>query len=182
MPPPPTILAVHRSPEHRFSKQAESSITLLAGLGVEGDAHCGAAVQHRYLARRNPRTPNRMQVHLLTAEFLAALATEHLSLSPIALGAFGENITTSSLDLEALPLGTRLRLGETALVELTGLRTPCSQMNRLRPGLMQAAFTPGTRRPRAGVMAIVLAGGLVRPDDSIHITLPTEPLHPLRPI
>ena len=178
----PSVVAVHRSPTHSFSKRSEPSIRLLSGLGVEGDAHCGATVRHRYLARRNPAAPNRMQVHLLATEFLAELASS-ASVSPAILpGEFGENITTSGLDLVALPRGTRLLLGSEAVIELTGLRSPCSQMNTLRPGLMKASFVPGTRAPRAGVMAIVLAGGLLRPSDSITVELPPLPHLPLRSI
>ncbi len=180
--PTPAVVAVHRSPTHTFTKQPQGSIRLLTGLGVEGDAHCGATVRHRYLARRNPSAPNRMQVHLLTAEFLADLSSSGIASPPILPGEFGENITTCGIDLINLPLGTRLRLGSEAVIELTGLRSPCRQMDTLRPGLMKASFVPGTRSPRAGVMAIVLAGGLLRPSDPIHIELPSLPHLPLRPV
>ena len=180
--PTPSILAVHRSPTHSFTKHPQSSIQLLAGFGVEGDAHCGATVRHRYLVRRNPAAANRMQVHLLTAEFLAELASATGGPSPILPGEFGENITTRNLDLVALPLRTRLLLGREAVIELTGLRSPCRQMNTLRPGLMNAAFQPGTRVPRAGVMAIVLVGGLLCPADPITVELPPLPHQPLLPI
>ena len=180
--PTPSVVAVHRSPTHSFTKRPERSIQLLAGLGVEGDAHCGATVRHRYLVRRNPSASNRMQVHLLTAEFLADLASVVGGSSPILPGEFGENITTCNLDLVALPRGTRLLLGREAVVELTGLRSPCRQMDILRPGLMKAAFQPGTRIPRAGVMAIVLAGGLLSPADPITVDLPPLPYHPMLPI
>ena len=178
----PSILAVHRSPTHTFTKQPQPFLHLLAGLGVEGDAHCGATVRHRYLVRRNPSAPNRMQVHLLADEFLNDLSIASPGLPQILPGRFGENITTQNLDLLTLPLGTRLQLGYEAVIELTGLRSPCKLMNTLRPGLMQAAFTPGTRQPRAGVMAIVLSGGLVRPADAITVELPPLPHQPLRPI
>ena len=182
-----TILAVSLNPKHSFSKRRQPSIHLLAGLGVEGDAHCGATVRHRYLVRRNPAAPNRSQVHLLEAEFLDILATELSSVGsalaePLQAGDLGENITTRSLDLLALPAGTRLHLGQHAIVELTGLRTPCKQLDTLRPGLMKASFLPGTRRPRAGVMAVVLQTGVVAPNDTIMIKLPQTPHHPLRPI
>ena len=176
--PTPFILAVHSSPTHTFTKHPHSFLRLLAGQGVEGDAHCGATIRHRYLVRRNPTAPNRMQVHLLAAEFLDDLS----GFPTIQPGEFGENITTRHLDLISLPRNTRLHLGPDAIIELTGLRSPCKQMNTLRPGLMQAAFSPGTRNPRAGVMAIVLSGGLVRPADCISIALPASPHQPLRPI
>ena len=188
----PTIIAVHRSPTHTFSKLPESSIHLLAGLGVEGDAHCGATIRHRYLARKNPAAPNLAQVHLLEAEFLETLSRvtsppdrntlfAEPNRGPILPGQFGENITTRGLALCALPHATRLRLGATALVELTSLRTPCKLMNGLRPGLMKASFHPGTRLPRAGVLAIVLEAGSVRADDPIEVLLPAAPHRSLQP-
>ena len=180
--PTPSILAVHSSPTHTFTKHPQLFLRLLAGQGVEGDAHCGATVRHRYLVRRNPSAPNRMQVHLLAAEFLDDLSAPSFGLPPILPGHFGENITTRDLDLISLPLGTQLHLGPDAVIELTGLRSPCKQMNTLRLGLMQAAFSPGTRNPRAGVMAIVLSGGMIRPADAITVTLPALPYQPLRPI
>ncbi len=179
-----TVIAVSLNLEHTFSKRRQPSIHLLAGLGVEGDAHCGATVRHRYLVRRNPAAPNRSQVHLLEAEFLDTLATE-LAIAgrePLEAGDLGENITTRSLDLLALPAGTRLHLGQHAVVELTGLRTPCKQLDALRPGLMKASFVPGTRRPRAGVMAVVLQIGVVCPADCITVELPQASHHPLRAI
>ncbi len=183
----PSVLAVHRSPTHTFSKFPEPAVTLLAGLGVEGDAHCGATVRHQYLVRRNAAAPNRAQVHLLEAEFLATLSgapSSDQSLAvpePILPGQFGENITTHGLALCTLPHGTRLRLGANALLELTNLRSPCKLMDGLRPGLMKASFHPGTRTPRAGVLAIVLEGGVVHPHDGIEVLLPSTPHRPLQP-
>lgn len=177
----PTIVAVHRSPTHTFSKMTQPSIELLAGLGVEGDAHCGATVRHRYLARKNPAAPNLAQVHLLEAELLDTLAADPALQPAIRPGEFGENITTRGLVLCTLPYGTRLRLGPFAVVELTNLRSPCRLMNDLRPGLMKSSFHPGTRLPRAGVLAVVLEAGTVSANDSIEVLLPGAPHHPLQP-
>ncbi len=176
------VLAVHLSPTHTFSKQPQPQIHLLAKLGVQDDAHCGPTVRHRYLRRRNPAAPNLTQVHLLAVEFLQDLNRNGFDLHP---GDLGENILTSAIDLVHLPVATRLHLGPTAVVELTGLRTPCIQMNRLQPGLMAASFnldTLGRKTPRAGVMAIVLNTGAVEPGHPIHIELPPPPHHPLVPI
>lgn len=169
------VAGVHRSPRHGFSKQPEMSIRLLTGLGVEGDAHCGATVQHVYLKRRSPFAPNRMQVHLLQEELLQDLAAEGLTVLP---GELGENITTSGVDLLNLPLGTRLTLGATAVVELTGLRTPCKQIEAFRGGLqkrMSVTRADGTLAARVGVMAVVLADGVVQPADTVHVELPPVP-------
>ncbi len=155
---------------------------LLAGLGVEGDAHAGAKVKHRYLVKKNPDAPNLAQVHLLHAELFVELAGEAIAL---AAGEMGENVTTAGLDLLALPRGARLRLGGEAVVELTGLRQPCSQMNKLRPGLMQACLGRDSRGEvvrKAGVMAIVVAGGTVSPGDAITVELPAGPHVKLGPV
>lgn len=174
------VVAVSLSPTHTFSKHPQPEIELLAGLGVHGDAHCGSTVRHRYKRRRDPRQPNLTQVHLLQSAFFADLRPLGFHLQP---GDLGENITTSGIDLLSLPTSTRLHLGATAVLELTGLRTPCTQMNRLHPGLMAAAFTPDSERgkvPRAGVMAIVLRGGRVAPGCPILAELPPSPRLPLR--
>ena len=175
----PTIHTVSLNPRHGFSKHPQTSINLLAGLGVEGDAHLGATVQHLYHIRKDPHRPNRSQVHLIHIELFREPALSNLAIAP---GDMGENITTTGLDLLNLPTATRLHLGITAVIELTGLRTPCVQMDRFRPGLMAASFTQGPAGkpvPRAGVMAVVLTAGTVRPGDPIRVTLPPEPHRPL---
>jgi MOSC domain-containing protein YiiM len=170
--PTPIIEATSLSPRHIFSKTPRPSIHLIAGHGVHGDCHAGRTTQHLYMQRRHPTQPNLTQVHLLHAELL-----DHFSLLP---GQMGENLTTRHLDLHALPVGTILRIGE-AVLQITGYRTPCSQIDALRPGLMKAVFTPD-KRPNAGIMAIVLTSGHIHPGDEIHITLPAEPHQPLGPV
>ena len=179
---PPSILAVSLSPTHTFSKLPQPEIRLLTGLGVEGDAHAGRTVQHRYHVRKDPTRLNRTQVHLLQSELFAELAPR-FHLCP---GQLGENVTTSGIDLLSHPIGARLTLGQAAVVELTGLRTPCTLIDRFEPGL-QSAVTPclpggGKPQLRAGVMAVVLASGTVYPGDELRIELPPEPHHPLRPV
>ncbi len=145
---------------------------------MAGDAHCGSTVQHLYLKRRNPGAPNRMQVHLLQSELFEELGDAH----PLTPGALGENITTHGLDLLRLPLGTRLHVGADAVVELTGLRTPCKQIDTFQQGLLRAVTdvaAPPKQRGRAGVMAVVLQSGTVRPGDTIDAHLPDAPLCPL---
>ncbi|CAN5450979.1 MOSC domain-containing protein [soil metagenome] len=166
----PRITAVHLSAKHSFSKATQPEITLLTGEGVQGDAHCGVLVKHRYMVRKDPTKPNLCQVHLLQHELL-----DELGLQP---GELGENITTRGFDLLTLPTGTRLEMGD-AMLEVTGLRSPCSQINGLRAGLMKECFIPKSKAPRAGIMAIVIHGGTVRPDDAIRVTLPQEPHRPL---
>ena len=176
----PSVVAVSLASRHTFTKHPQPAIHLLAGLGVKGDAHCGATVRHRYLRRRDPALPNLTQVHLLHTELFDTLRPLGFELHP---GELGENITTAGIDLPNLPASTHLHIGPTAVVEITGLRTPCVQMNRLRPGLMAAAFhhdASGNKSPRAGIMAIVLHSGTVEPGSPIHVQLPHLPHHPLQ--
>ena len=175
----PTVLAVSFRRGHHFSKTPALSIRLLAGLGVEGDGHLGATVQHRSRKRWNPQLPNLRQVHLIHAELFDELRDKGFAVAP---GDLGENITTEGIDLLGLPAGTLLTLGETAVIELTGLRNPCIQMDRFQPGLMAATLdktADGKLIRKAGVMAVVLADGDVRPGDTIRIALPAAPHRPL---
>ena len=157
------VLAVARHGTHAFSKPTQDSITLLAGLGVVGDAHQGETVKHRSRVARDPTQPNLRQVHLIHAELHDELRAAGFDIAP---GAMGENITTGGIDLLGLAEGTLLRLGASAVVRVTGLRNPCVQLDRFRPGLMAATLgrdTAGALVRKAGVMAVVLAGGEVRP-------------------
>ena len=180
------VVAVSSSPAHGFSKQSQPAIRLLSGEGVQGDAHCGLTVQHLYQVRRDPTQPNLCQVHLFAVEMLEELAAKGYPLDP---GAIGENVLTRGLDLLRLPRGTRLRLGSVAVVEITGLRTPCSRIDKFQRGLQQhlwgerpAGRRGGQRSRRAGVMGIVLIDGSVRAGDPVHLTLPPEPHVPLGPV
>lgn len=176
------VVAVSRDGAHRFSKPAAERIRLIAGEGVEGDAHRGRTVKHRSRVARDPSKPNLRQVHLVHAELLDALNAAGFALAP---GAIGENVTTRGLDLLALPTGTQLRLGADALIEVTGLRNPCRQLDGFRPGLMQAVLerdANGDLVRKAGVMAVVLQGGEVRPGDAIAVTLPAGVQRALEPV
>ena len=177
-----TVVAVSSSAAHTMRKEGRDSIRLLAGLGIEGDAHMGETVKHRSRVKRDPTQPNLRQVHLLHAELLDELAAAGFALEP---GRVGENVTTRGLDLLGLPRGARLRLGETAEIEITGLRNPCTQLDEIQDGLMKATLdraADGSLIRKAGVMAIVLAGGEVRPDDAISVILPEGEHRPLEPV
>ncbi|MEF2073415.1 MOSC domain-containing protein [Consotaella aegiceratis] len=176
------VLDVARDSSHRFSKQPTESIQLVAGLGVEGDAHLGATVQHRSRVAADPTQPNLRQVHLIHTELFDELKAEGFAVAP---GDLGENITTTGIDLLALPVGTLLAIGETALIALTGLRNPCAQIEKFQAGLLKAVLPRGPDGQvirKAGVMAVVLSGGPVRPGDAIRVSLPPEPHHPLERI
>jgi MOSC domain-containing protein YiiM len=176
------VTAVSRSVTHSLSKSGHEAIRLLAGLGVEGDAHAGETVKHRSRVRRDPSAPNLRQVHLIHSELHEELRAAGFEVEP---GQMGENVTTLGIDLLALPTGTRLRLGEQAVVELTGLRNPCVQLDGIQPGLMQATLardSHGNLIRKAGVMSVVVQGGNVRPGDEVEVELPLEPHHSLQPV
>ena len=175
----PTITAVSVSQTHTFSKPNQPSIHLIAGLGVEGDAHLGETVKHRSRVARDPSQPNLRQVHLIHSELHDELQTAGFDVTP---GKMGENVTTRGIDLLALPTGTKLCLGSTAIVKVTGLRNPCKQLDDYQEGLMAATLDhddKGNLILKAGIMAIVLQGGDVQPGDTIVVELPPEPHQPL---
>ncbi len=175
------VVAVGRSASHTFSKPLALSIRLVASQGVDGDAHRGTTVKHRSRVVRDPTQPNLRQVHLIHAELHEELCALGFAVAP---GDMGENITTRDIDLLALPTGTKLHIGEAAVVEVTGLRNPCVQLERFQEGLMAATLArdaDGNLVRKAGVMGIVLASGDVHPGDAIRIALP--PVHrPLVPV
>jgi MOSC domain-containing protein YiiM len=176
------VVAVARSAGHTMSKPRADRIRLVAGLGVDGDAHMGETVKHRSRVRRDPTQPNLRQVHLIHSELHEELRAVGFEVSE---GQMGENVTTRGLDLLALPTGTRLQLGSDALIEITGLRNPCRQLDGIQPGLMDATLDrgPGGELIRkAGVMAVVLEGGEIEPGDEIEAELPPEPHRPLEPV
>lgn len=176
------VVAVNRSDAHTFSKPPAGGITLLAGLGVAGDAHMGETVKHRSRVARDPTQPNLRQVHLIHAELHDELQQQGFKVSA---GAMGENITTRGVDLLALPTGTLLRIGADAVVQVTGLRNPCVQLDACQPGLMAAVLdraADGTLIRKAGVMGVVVVGGVVRPCDTIEVEVPPAPHRPLEPV
>ena len=177
-----TVIAVSRSARHTMAKPNQDSIRLLVGLGVEGDAHMGTTVKHRSRVAKDPSVPNLRQVHLIHAELHDELEAAGYRLAP---GVMGENVTTRGVDLLGLPVGARLRLGAEAVVEITGLRNPCLQLNGIRPGLMKATLdrdADGNLVRKAGVMGIVLSAGEVRPGDRVEVELPPGPHRRLAPV
>ena len=90
------VRAVARSLDHRFSKALVASVELIAGFGIEGDAHAGITVQHRSRVRADPTQPNLRQVHLIHDELFAEMTALGFAVLP---GELGENITTRGIDL-----------------------------------------------------------------------------------
>ena len=176
----PIVTAVSSSARHTFSKDNKLTIRLIAGRGVQGDAHMGSRVRHRFDVSKKPHSFNLRQVHLIHEELLDELQAEGFAVAP---GTLGENITTRGLDLLALPQSTRLGLGPEAVVEITGLRAPCKQMHNYQKGLVAAVMarnTAGQRVSKAGVMAVVISSGDVQAGDQIAVRLPVGKPHPLR--
>lgn len=177
-----TVVAVARDAGHQFSKHIVEEVRILAELGVEGDAHQGVTVQHRSRVARDPTQPNLRQVHLIHAELFEELAAKGFAVGPADLG---ENVTTRGIDLLGLPKGARLRLGAEAVLEVTGLRNPCAQIEQFQAGLLAAVLGRGPDGElvrKTGVMAVVLSGGMVRPGDAIAVELPPLPHQPLEKV
>ena len=169
------VIAVSSSAMHTMSKPNQKQIFLLTGLGVEGDAHCGVTVKHRSRVAQDPTQPNLRQVHLIHSELHDELSVKGFSISA---GQMGENITTQGIDLLSLPKGTQLKIGAAAIVEITGLRNPCNQLNGLQEGLLAAVLDKDADENlirKAGIMGIVLVGGVVKNEDEIEIVLPPLP-------
>jgi MOSC domain-containing protein YiiM len=174
-----SVVALHLSESHSFSKQSVEEVELVAGVGVVGDAHAGPLVQHRSRVAADPTQPNLRQVHLIGTELFDVLAAAGHRVLP---GDLGENVTTEGVELHDLAVGSLIRLGETCLIAVTGLRNPCAQIEAFRPGLLkQVTHRDGTGAlvRRAGIMGIVLLGGNVRVGDGIEVQLPPGPPRPL---
>lgn len=169
------VVAVSKSAAHKFSKRNVDRITLVEGIGVEGDAHSGATIKHRSRLKKDPTSPNLRQVHLIHAELFDELKRSGFS---VLSGQVGENITTRGIDLLALPAGTLLEFPSGAMIEVTGLRNPCVQLDRFAKGLMAAVLEQTATRElvrKAGIMAVVRRGGDVEAGDTITVSLPQPP-------
>ncbi|MGC0329405.1 MOSC domain-containing protein YiiM [Streptomyces sp. SAI-170] len=174
-----TVAAVSSNGTYSFTKPNRDSITLIAGHGVEGDVHAGTTVKHRFRMAKDPSQPNLRQVHLIHEELFAEVAEAGFE---VAAGQLGENVTTRGVDLLGLPVGARLHLGDEAVVEVTGLRNPCAQIDGFQKGLMKQVVgrdADGAVRFRSGIMSVVVTGGVVRPGDPVKVELPQGPHRPL---
>ncbi|MFE9096365.1 MOSC domain-containing protein [Streptomyces sp. NPDC007264] len=173
------VRAVSRNEEYSFTKPNRESITLLVGLGVEGDVHAGVTVKHRSRVAQDPTQPNLRQVHLMHEELFEELGATGFR---VAAGELGENVTTRGIDLLGLPVGALLRIGGEAVVEVTGLRNPCLQIDAFQDGLLRQVVGrdgDGNVVRKAGIMGIVRQGGVVRPGDAVEVELPEGPHRPL---
>lgn len=174
-----TVIAVNISPNHFFSKSQQNKIKLIAGIGIDGDADAGITVKHRSRVAKNPSQPNLRQVHLIHTELHNELKNKGFNISP---GDMGENITTKGIDLLSLPTNTKLYLGDQAVIKVTGLRNPCAQLDRFQTGLMSAVLDrdeAGNIVRKAGIMSVVVSGGIVKIGDRISVELPPQPYQAL---
>jgi MOSC domain-containing protein YiiM len=174
-----TVTVVSSNGAYSFTKPNRQTLTLLTGLGVEGDVHAGVTVKHRSRVAQDPTQPNLRQVHLIHEELFDELRAQGFEVAP---GDLGENVTTRGVDLLALPVGTLLHLGDEAVVEVTGLRNPCLQIDTFQEGLLKQVVgrdEAGNIVRKAGIMSIVRTGGVVRPGDPVTVELPAEPHRPL---
>jgi len=173
------VRTVAKDDSHRFSKTLTSEICIVAGLGVQGDAHSGVTVQHRSRVAADPSQPNLRQVHLIQAELFDELNSQGFKVAPADLG---ENISTEGIDLLSLPRHTLLKIGSDVVLQVTGLRNPCAQIDRFQTGLLKAVLhrqPDGGLVRKAGIMTIVISGGMVRAGDPIELQLPALPHLPL---
>ncbi|MFG1497181.1 MOSC domain-containing protein [Saccharospirillum sp. HFRX-1] len=176
------VVSLSKDDQHRFSKQRVDELTFIAGEGIVGDAHSGDKVQHRSRVKANPDQPNLRQVHLIATELIHELQAKGFDVHPATLG---ENVLTADIDLLALPTHTQLKLGDDVTVRITGLRNPCAQLDHYQKGLTAAVLdrdADGQLIRRAGVMAVVETGGVVRTGDAITVQLPDLPHQALEPV
>ena len=174
------VTAVCLDGTHRFSKVPRDYIRIIAGVGVDGDAHAGETVKHRSRVRKDPTQPNLRQVHLIHAELHDELVAAGFA---VAEGDLGENITTRGVPLLELPVDTKLHIGSHVILQVTGLRNPCSQLDQFSSGLMAACLDEdeeGNLVRKSGIMTVALTNGEVRPRDDIRVELPPKPHRKLR--
>lgn len=143
------LTSIHIGARKGGGKAAVDSAELIADHGLRGDSHAGRD------ARRH--------VSLFAAETLAQLRAEGFSVAPEQLAA---NLFTEQIDLNALPPGARLRVGETTL-EIIERRTPCRAITRIDNRLPKRLYG------RCGQLARILVGGAVRPGDEVRV-IPDE--------
>lgn len=169
------VHAVSLSDKHSIRKFNRSYINIIEGYGVEGDAHAGKKVKHRYIAKKDPDRPNYRQVHLISMEIYRELQQQGFNIDP---GEMGENITCSGIDIMNLPKHTILKIGDEVELQVSGMREPCSLLNQIQGGLMKATLDKsgeGELIRKAGIMTVALKGGIVTPDDPIQLVYPEKP-------
>lgn len=174
------VVSLSKDEGHNFSKKTYESLCFLKGMGIEGDAHCGKTVKHRSRVKADPSQPNLRQVHLLHSELFVELRDKGFE---IEAGTIGENVLTEGLELLSLPTNTVLKLGENVVLRVTGLRNPCAQLDNYQKGLTKAVLdkdAEGNLIRKAGIMATVIKGGIVKLEDQITVELPEPPHLPLK--
>jgi MOSC domain-containing protein YiiM len=132
-----SVRHIFRAPKKRLPMEELSEARAIENHGLEGCAHA---------------RPGRRQVLIVDGETLDAM-----NLAP---GIIRENITTTGLNVNSLKAGQQLRIGE-ARLEISGVCTPCDQLERLRPGLRREIWG------RRGMLCCVVEGGMIRRGDLV---------------
>lgn len=158
-----SIKTVCKKSEPKLPKFPVEEIHLIENHGVEGDYHAGEFIRHRYLARKDPTRPNHRQVLITDTSIYQTLANQGFQIDH---GMLGENIVMEGVNVMVLPIGSKLTINE-AILEITEIREPCYQLNDMHPGLQDAVMPDRNNEKtwNAGMMAIVLQGGSVKPGD-----------------
>ncbi|MDE1468714.1 MOSC domain-containing protein [Eubacterium limosum] len=139
------VIAINRSEKKGVMKTPIGEGVFIENFGLEGDAHGGD--WHR-------------QVSLLGQESIDKMVA--LGAGELEPGNFAENITTEGITVYELPVGTRLKIGET-LQEVTQIGKQCHK------GCEIAKKVGDCVMPREGIFTIILKGGVVKPGDTIEV-------------
>jgi len=169
------VHSLSSSAQHSFSKHTTHQVEVIKGIGIKGDAHAGVKVKHRSRVAKDPNQPNLRQIHLIHLELLKELVAKGYTVNP---GDLGENITTEGISILNLPKDTILKIGENVAIQITGLRNPCHQIDKFQKGLLKEVVgknDAGDIIRMAGIMAIVLEGGMIKVNDEILVELPALP-------
>lgn len=132
-------------PEGRYLRVPLQTANLVVGHGIEGDRKGG-----------HPRR----QLNIMSAETLNTLAGEGYNIEP---GQMGEQMVVSGLDVDTLPVGTLLQLGDTAIIEVTIPREGCDRFEAIQ------GFPREKTTGRVGIMARVVESGQINIGDSVRI-------------
>ena len=139
------IVTVAVSKKKGTRKKIVDEALLVQDHGIEGDAHAG---------------PWHRQVSFLAAESIEKVRDQGLD---VTFGDFAENIASSGVDWLSIPVGTRFRLGDTALLEVTQIGKECHNKCAIY------YLAGDCIMPKEGIFARVLKGGKIRPGDTIHM-------------
>ena len=140
------VVAINISEKKKTPKKSIPEGKLIKDFGFEGDDHAGK--WHR-------------QVSLLAKESIEK--AQGMRTDGLCHGMFAENITTEGIELYTLPVGTKLKIGNEAVIEVTQIGKECHDGCAIRELVGQCIM------PREGIFGIVLEGGTVKENDEITV-------------